>query len=107
MYALPNNALCPLFIDIICKVLHLIIVIIRMNCFCERYKSQGDLARLATIMCNYPLGSSFTTWTTNLEGEEVFGLAKCPTNFPFGVESDSQRLDHVNLFRLWVAIPLP
>jgi hypothetical protein len=68
---------------------------------------EGDFARLATIMCNYALGSSFTTWTTHLEGEEVFGVAKCPTNFPFGVESDSHGLDHVNFSHLWVAIPLP
>jgi len=68
---------------------------------------KGNLARLATIMSNYALGSSFTTWTTDLKGEEVFGFAKCPTNFPFGVESDSHRLDRVNFCCLWVAIPLP
>ncbi len=70
-------------------------------------KVKGDPTKLATIMSNYALGYSFTTWTTHFEGEEVFGFAKCPINFSFGLENDSHRLDHVNFSHLWVAIILP
>ncbi len=49
-------------------------------------------------------GSSFFYYVMHLEGEEVFGSAKCPIDYPLGVENDSHRPNLVNFFQPWIIV---
>ncbi len=83
--------------DNTCKVVHLVMVLIGMNCRWKRLASQVNLARLATILTNFMFGSSFTNCLPHLKGEEVFGFAMWPTNScPPSIDNDSHHFNHVN-----------
>jgi hypothetical protein len=87
------------YIDNICKVVHLIMVLIGMNCCWKRLAGQVNPAWLATIVTNFMFGSSFTNCLPHLKGEEVFGYAKRPTNScPPSIDNDSHHFNHVNFF---------
>jgi hypothetical protein len=56
------------------------------------------------LMANYMSGSSFFYYVLHLKGEEVFGSAKQPTDFPPNVNNDSHFHDYVNLSRPQITI---
>jgi hypothetical protein len=64
-----------------------------------------NVSKLATTIANYASRSSFTAWTSHLEGEEVFGSAKHSANFLPRVDGESHRLNHVNFFHPHVVVP--
>jgi hypothetical protein len=55
-------------------------------------------------MANYTFRSSFSYRTLHLEGEEVFGFAKKPANYPPSAENDSHHHDRVNFFHPQVIV---
>jgi hypothetical protein len=65
----------------------------------------SDLPRLTVVVANYTFGFFFFYHPLHFEGEEVFGFAKKPTNFPFGVDNYFHCHDRVNFSRPRVTIP--
>jgi hypothetical protein len=55
----------------------------------------------------YTSSSNLSIRALHLEGEEVFRLAKCKVDLPFGLEADSHRHYHVSFFNLKVANGIP
>jgi hypothetical protein len=67
----------------------------------------NDLLRLTVVVANYTFGFSFFYHPSHFEGEEVFGFAKKPTNFPPGVDNDFRRPNHVKFSCPRITIPTP
>jgi hypothetical protein len=64
----------------------------------KRAKRFSDLAILVIVVTNYTSRFSVFYCTLHLEGEEVFGSAKEPTDYPLGVNNDSHDPNHVNFY---------
>ncbi len=58
----------------------------------------SDHVKLADDVTNYTSESSLLNHVLHLKGEEVFGLAKQPINYPPNVDNDYHHLDHVIFF---------
>jgi hypothetical protein len=56
------------------------------------------------VVANYTFRSSFFYRTLHLEGEEVFGFAKQPIDYPPSVDNDYHHFDHVDFSHLRVTI---
>jgi len=55
----------------------------------KRAQGSNDDVRLVIVVIDYMSRSSFTNHLPQLEGEEVFGSTKRPTNCPPGAGEDS------------------
>jgi hypothetical protein len=55
-----------------------------------------DIYKLVAATTNYISRFSFTTWTFHLEGEEVFGFAKCGVDLSLDADDKSHRPNHIN-----------
>ncbi len=62
-----------------------------------------ELIQIVVTFANYTSSSSLFTTILHLEGEEVFGVAKCKANLPLGLEANSHWHDRMNFFCLKVA----
>jgi hypothetical protein len=63
-----------------------------------------DVSKLATIIANYTSEFLLTTRTFHLEGEEVFGFAKCGVDFSPSANDELHRPNHINFSHPHVAI---
>jgi len=70
----------------------------------KKAKQFSDLAILVIVVTNYTSRFSFFYCTLHLEGEEVFGSAKEPTDYPLGVNNDSHDPNHVYFFHSQITI---
>jgi hypothetical protein len=66
-----------------------------------------DVIKLVTIMANYAFDPHLwhRIFTSRLEGEEVFGLAKHNTVCYLWADDNSHRFNHVNFFYPYVIVP--
>jgi hypothetical protein len=64
-----------------------------------------DISKFVAIVANFAFGSSFMTLILHLEGEEVFGSAKCSADFLPRVNNESPKANHVKFSCPHVAIP--
>ncbi len=63
----------------------------------------GDPFQIVVAIAKYTSSFGLSTKISHLDGEEVFGLAKCKANPPLGSEGNSHWHDWVNFFHLKVA----
>ncbi len=92
---LSNSLHC---IKSICKVVHMVMDVIGMNCCWGRPKGRENPARLVVAMAYYMSESSFTNWLLHFKGEEVCGFAKRSINFPPNIDNDSHHPNRVKFF---------
>jgi len=92
---LSNSLHC---IESICKVFHMVMDVIGMNCCWGGPKGQENHARLVAAMAYYMSESSFTNWLLHFKGEEVFGSAERSINFPPNIDNDSHHPNCVKFF---------
>jgi hypothetical protein len=92
-FMLLNNLHC---INNVYKVVHLVMVLIGMNCWWGGSGGSSDPFRLAATMANYTSKSSFTNFLLHLMGKEVFGSSKQLIDCPLGSNNDSHHPNHVN-----------
>lgn len=92
MFKFLNNSF---YIDIICEEVLLGKVMMEMNSFFRRAHFLKDVSKFATTTTNYIFRFLFTTWTFHLEGENVFGFAKCSVNFSLDADDKSHRPNHI------------
>jgi hypothetical protein len=59
-----------------------------------------DVSKLVVAIAYYAYESLFTTWILHLEGKEVFGSAKCSTNFSPRADDKLHRPNQVNFLIL-------
>ncbi len=64
-----------------------------------------DVSKLVAVVANYTFKSSFTTQTPHLEGEAMFGSAKCGANFSPSVDDESHKHDRINFSCPHVVVP--
>jgi hypothetical protein len=50
-----------------------------------------DLTKLVATIVNYAFKALFMTWTLQINGEKVFGLAKCNANYSSRANYDFHR----------------
>jgi hypothetical protein len=65
----------------------------------KRAQGSNDPTKLVTVVANFTSKSSFTNHLLHLEGEEVLGSIKQPTNYPPSADEYSHHLDHANFSR--------
>jgi hypothetical protein len=58
----------------------------------------GDRIQIATMVANYTSSSNLSIIILHLEGEEVFGLAKCKVDLPPKLRAYSHQHDWLNFF---------
>jgi len=73
-------------------------VLIRMNYDYGEQAKLGTHCKWPTSLQNTQNGSSFTTKTLHLEGQEVFRSRKQTFDIALGLKGDSHKYDNVNFF---------
>lgn len=79
-----------------CKVVHLIMVLIEMNCCWGGHEGWMIMLNMLQQWKNFISKLSFTNCLLHLEGKEVFRFSKWLTDYPHGVDNDSHCSDCVN-----------
>jgi hypothetical protein len=75
------------------KEVHLGLVWTIMNYACVRPTTFGDPIQISIIVSKYTSSSNLSTKILHLEGEKVFGLAKCKAYLPPELKTYPHRHD--------------